>query len=257
MMYPYNFFMYPYFPTNCDKPPTIYALLQSIVNFGKEDKTKIKNLAKEGHSKVFDFEYPLSDTINKDDFEINILNHFLKRRIGFETMTDFQIHLCSKLNEIMPMYNKILDAMENWNIFASEKITHELTSTRKIDSKNQNSSTTNNEVSSESTTSDDNISDRRFSDMPENEITDVQDGTYMSKYSYDTDNRDISEESNSSGSSETNQSGTNNTNDDNYLHEETIKSKSNPELMIQYMEKIANIYTLIYKDLDCLFYQLV
>ena len=50
-----------------NKPPTIYFLLESIVNYGKDEKTKIKDLAREGHSRVFDFEYPISNNISKKD----------------------------------------------------------------------------------------------------------------------------------------------------------------------------------------------
>lgn len=39
---------FPFLPNNNDKPPTIYAILNSIVNFGVEedDQTKIRDLAK-------------------------------------------------------------------------------------------------------------------------------------------------------------------------------------------------------------------
>ena len=47
-----------------NKPPTIYFLLESIVNYGKDDKTKIKDLAREGHSRVFNFEYPISNSMD-------------------------------------------------------------------------------------------------------------------------------------------------------------------------------------------------
>ena len=70
MLYDNYFFTRPPFiPANCDKPPTIYSILESIVNYGKEDKTKIKDLAKEGRQTIFDFDYPLSSTITKEDFE--------------------------------------------------------------------------------------------------------------------------------------------------------------------------------------------
>ena len=55
MIYPYidnNYFMfYPPIPGNCSKPPTLYSILESIVNYGKDDKTKIKDLAKVGRFK--------------------------------------------------------------------------------------------------------------------------------------------------------------------------------------------------------------
>ena len=65
----YNKFIYPFIyppaPDDYNLPPTLYSLLNSIVNFDKEDKTKIKDLAMSGKYKIFDFEYPLSDNINK------------------------------------------------------------------------------------------------------------------------------------------------------------------------------------------------
>ena len=89
-----NFIMNP-------KPPTIYAILNSIANYGKLEYTKIRELAKATHEEIFDFDYELSDKLNKEDFEIDILNHYMERRIGFDTVTSFQLHLENKLHEIL------------------------------------------------------------------------------------------------------------------------------------------------------------
>ena len=43
----------------------------------------------------------LFQRIDKDKFEIQILNHFLMRRIGSDTVTAFQIKLEDKLNSIL------------------------------------------------------------------------------------------------------------------------------------------------------------
>ena len=99
------------------EPPTIYSILNSYVNFSKETPEKIKNLAKTGRAVIFDFDYPLTSNIDKESFECMILNHFLMRRIGYETFTAFNIALNVKLNEIMPTYNimyeKQKDILEN------------------------------------------------------------------------------------------------------------------------------------------------
>ena len=113
----YGGFLVPFVPCINERPPTIYSLLESIVNYGKDDKTKIKDLASAGRSTIFDFDYPLSNKITKEDFEKMILNHFLMRRIGFETLTAFKIQLNVKLNEIMPMYNKLIDLLYSENAF--------------------------------------------------------------------------------------------------------------------------------------------
>lgn len=273
-MFP-NYFLFPYFmpyiPNDLDRPVTVYALLESLVNYGKEDKTKIRNLAKEGRTKIFDFDYPLSNYVNKEEFETNILNHFIKRRIGFQTVTDFKIHLEVKLNEIMPMYNKMFDVLENWNIFESEKTIHDSNANRDVDTTSNNSSERNTENTNKTTTELSNetsnntnvTDDKRYSQLPQSEIQNVQNASYLTDYTY-TQNETTSEDnSTSNGSSNatnnTNENfeenGSNKTKDKNIVHEETIKT--NPTLMYEYLEKMKNIYSMIYKDLDCLFYQLI
>ena len=76
-----DYFWFPKIPENCDKPPTLYSIMNSIVNFGKEDKEKIKDLAKYSREIIFDFDYPLSEKIDKEEFECMILNHYMMRRI--------------------------------------------------------------------------------------------------------------------------------------------------------------------------------
>ena len=56
---------YPWIPTDYNLPPTLYSILNSLANFNVEEKTKIKDLAKYCRSTFFDFDYPLSDNINK------------------------------------------------------------------------------------------------------------------------------------------------------------------------------------------------
>ncbi len=51
-----------------------------------------------------------------------ILNKFLTRRIGFDTVTAFKIQLNVKMNEIMPKFNKLFNSLENWDIFNDGEI---------------------------------------------------------------------------------------------------------------------------------------
>ena len=106
MWFPY--LITPMFPTNCDEPPTLYALMNSICNFGKEDKTNIYNLAKGARTTIFDFTYPLSSHVNKEDFEIMILNHYIMRRIGFETPTAFKIALKEEIDTLINRKKSLL-----------------------------------------------------------------------------------------------------------------------------------------------------
>lgn len=214
-----------------DEPPTVYALLNSYVNFGKETPVKISDLAKTGRGMFFDFDYPLASGISKEDFETMILNHFLMRRIGYETVTAFKIALNVKLNEIMPLYNKLFESIENWNLFNDG----ETISRTSID--NGSSSSTNN-------TTTNTTSDRRYSSTPQNQIQDVRDGKYVSEYNYDTDNGSSNNTSNMLNNNTTN---------------ETINRSPADKMMLysEFLKNRQNIYTMIFKDLDSLFYQII
>lgn len=233
----------PFIPIMNEKPPTIYSLLQSIVNYGKDEQTKIKDLASEGRTTIFDFDYPLSNKITKEEFETIILNHFLMRRIGFDTLTAFKIQLNVKLNEIMPMYNKLIDLLYK-NIDLGEITEKTGTDNRTVDN------TTSNSLSNTSNTTHQNISDRRNSNTPQNQLDNIRDGKYVTEYNYDTDNSTNQDTSSTTGSSESNT-------EDNNVYQETTKRVNLLDEYIKVNEEIKNIYTMIFKDLECLFYQLV
>ena len=231
----YPFPIMPWLPTNCDLPPTLKSLMNSICNYGKEEKTNIFNLAKGSRETIFNFDYPLSDKVNREDCEIMILNHFIHRRIGFDTPTEFRIALNVKLNEIMPRYNKLFDMLDGWDLYSAGEVTTRVQT-------DNGSNTLNNTTANNSSST----SDRRNSQMPQNEIEDVRDGNYMTDYNYDTNIDSGTVTSNSNGTS------ANTTN-------ETITRSPSDKIRIykEFMENIDNIYSLIFKDLDSLFYGLV
>ena len=225
----YPFIPIPAYP-DYNIPPTIYRLLNSIVNYGEEEQTKIKDLADAGRSEIFDFDYHLSTHITKKDFECMILNHFLMRRIGYDTLNAFKIALNVKLNEIMPMYNKMFDMLEGWDLFNDGE-----TVSRTVTDSGSNSLN--------NTTTSNNTSDRRYSDAPQDKLEDVRDGSYVSDYNYDTDNGTVT--SNSTG------------NDSRTTNEEITRTPSDKiKIYKEFMESKTSIYEMIFKDLDVLFYGL-
>lgn len=227
--------IFPRIPRDNPKPPTIYQILEAIVNYGKEERTGTRNLAREGRNKIFDFDYPLTENISKEEFETMILNKFMMRRIGFETITAFKIQLCVKLNEIMPMYNKMFDFLDGWDIFKDGEVT-----TRDKDYNGSSNINSNVNVNSNNT------SDRRNSELPQDELDNIKDGKYMTNYNLDTD--DSSSNSNSASSSS----------DRNNEHEVISRTPSDKmTLYKELMNNKKNIYSMIFKDLDSLFYQIV
>ncbi len=254
----YNFMFVPFIPPNCDKPPTMYQILNSIVNGDKEeeDYTKIKDLANAGRTTIFNFSYPLSSHISKEDFESLILKHYMMRRIGFDTVTAFRINLDAKLNEIMPMYNKMFDSLDNWNIFNDgEKITR-IGSDSTIENSTQNStSETTNELQNASNTETNTENDRRFSDTPQDRISDIKDGKYVTDFTYEQGKNTSEDTSTSSGTSSNETNNTNATTGSKQYNETIEHTNANKiEIMKEMQENIKSIYSLIFKDLDILFY---
>lgn len=248
MMYNSYFypFLFPYMPTMINLPPTVYSLLESIVNYGKDEKTKIKDLAKEGRTTFFDFDYPLTNNITKEQFETMILNKFIMRRIGYDTLTAFKLQLNVKLNSIMPIYNKMFDALENWNIFNDGEVTTETGTDER-----QTTNTTQNTLSNSSTTQSSSTSDRRNSELPQDQLENLRDGSYVGNYNYDTDTATGTDSSTSNGSA------TSNGTDNNEYTKEIRRSPADKIAIMKEMQtNINNIYEMIFKDLECLFYQL-
>lgn len=226
----YPFIIPPAYP-DYNLPPTLYRLLNSIVNFDEDEQTKIKNLAAAGREEIFDFSYPLSENVTKEDFEVMILNHFLMRRIGYDTLNAFKIALNVKLNEIMPMYNKMFDMLDGWDIFNDGEITSRTVTDAGSNSLNN-------------TTTSQNTSDRRYSDTPQQQLTNVRDGKYITDYNYDTDNGTTSSTSSGTDSRNTTERITRTPSDKMRLYKEFIENKK-------------SIMTMIFEDLESLFYGLV
>ena len=218
--------IYPFIPVDYNIPPTLYSIMNSLANYD-EDKTKIRDLASATHEKIFDFYYPLSENINKKDFECMILNKFMRRRIGYETMTAFKIALEVKLNEILPMYNKLFDMLEGWDLFSDgERVTN-------VVYENGESSVINNATTT---------TDNRYSDTPQGHIENIRDGSYMSDYTYNQGNTNATT-----------------TGSDNRNKNEVITKTPADKIKIykEFIENRNSIMSMIFNDLESLFYQLV
>ena len=235
----FHYMMMPLFRNINTEPPTLYSLMNSIVNYNNPSPVKISELSKNARTTIFNFDYPLSSKVTKEEFEVMILNKFMQRRIGFQTFTAWQLQLNVKLNEIMPLYNKLFDALDGWDLFNDgEQVTRDVTDNRVIDG-------TSTQIGSGTTNQ---TSDKRYSELPQNQITDVQNGTYLTTYNYDTD----------TGTTTQNSSTTTKSDDTGNL-KETIKRSPSDKIKIyqEFIQNKNNIYTMIFKDLDTLFYQIV
>ncbi len=208
------------------RPPLLCDLLNSLVNFTKpeNEKVKLSQIPTAAAPLVFDFEYPLSTNVDKNKFESMILKKFYTRRIAYETFTLWKMQLDVKLNEIMPVYNKLFDSMSNWNLFNDGE-----NYTRTINNESETSTSAQNNVTNT----------RKFSNLPQNEINDIENNSYMTDYTKE----------NNSGTSSGSGKGSSDT-------VETYKKDVSNKIDIynKFLEERRHIMTLIFKDLDSLFY---
>lgn len=219
-----------------EKPPTLKHILESIVNFDNSTPVGLSELAKLGRSKIFSFDYDLSeDLFTKEEFECSILNHFIKRRIGFETVGAFKLELEVKINEILPQINILIKTYKELNTYGL--VNKEIRDKNELNyyTKNSTGSSTNNTEY-----------DNRYSKTPQNRIEDVKDGSYVTDYTFNTTNN-----TNNSNLED-------NANDDLSLHEVVEKLNGDSVLKsLQMIENTKNIYTIVFNELECLFYNLI
>ena len=78
----------------------------------------VNDIIERARPKIFDFSYPIFDAEYKPVLETKILKHFYTREIGLETYGLWKLKLDTKLNEIMPFYNKLYtDGLHNIDPF--------------------------------------------------------------------------------------------------------------------------------------------
>lgn len=199
-----------------DEPPELYYIMRSIADYEKKwsDQTPLAELAGKCRQVFFYDSYPLNSNVIKEQFEIDILNHFLHRRINFDTVAAFKVALITKLREIMPGYNLMFELI-NSDIFTdvateqfdsrkdneggyttdktggytTDKVggynTDINSTTLSEENTNKNASKAggfNEQVSNNST------EDLRNSDTPQNRLGDIRDGEYVSEYNYNQRN---------------------------------------------------------------------
>lgn len=235
---------------------------------------KIDDVITKAIPKIFDFDFPMFDESYRTVLERKILKHFYTREICEETVGLWKLRLDTRLNEIMPYYNKLYQSelLEFNPLYTSN-----LTRKRKTDldskrSENENindtsssNRTTGNNVSvntsnngtvdstnTTTTTGTDNgtsnnTSTDLYSDTPQGSLSGIESNTYLTNARKVTDvgsttsntsnNSSTTDkvESGETGSSKTVENGTDKTND---TYERTRGNSNNLLSTEDYLESV-------------------
>ena len=72
--------------------------------------SQMDDVMQKARPKIFNFDYPIFDPAYKPTLEYKIMRHFWTQEICEETYGLWKLRLQTKLNEIMPYYNKLYEA---------------------------------------------------------------------------------------------------------------------------------------------------
>ena len=233
--------------------------------------------------KIFTFTFPIFDENYRTVLEKKILKHFYTREICEETVGLWKLRLDTKLNEIMPYYNKLY---KSELLEFNPLYTANLTRTKKTDydsnrneNENINDTTNNNGTTNSANESSvkgtgsgtsSNTGTDLYSDTPQGSLTGVDSETYLTNARKTTDSgttsSTTSNTSNATGSITSTESNTYSrlrgntdalTSTENYL--ETVvgfEGTDGSELLMKYRETFLNIDVMILNELEDLFFGL-
>lgn len=234
---------------------------------------KVSEVIDKSRTNIFSFDYPIFDTNYKRILETKILKHYYTQEIAFESVGTWLLKLDTKLNEIMPYYNKLYNSeLIKFNPLHDVDVTRKhnregkdvkniIGKTISNDSGNGTSNTT---QTNSSNVTENNTNRQLYSDTPQGALTGVENEKYLTNATKNTENNSKQGSNNYKSDTKnnyTNNSTKNNTNNetinstDDYL--ETVVGKqgtgSMSQMLIKYRETFLNIDKMIIDDLSDLF----
>lgn len=106
-------------------------------------------------TQIFNFQYPLFDPSQKQDFETKFIYHFYTRSLGFETPALFLFKLEEAIKLVMPYYNEFLKyQIADLDPFQDIDITEIFERTLNTDTTENNNVTVSNTTTTENNTTD-------------------------------------------------------------------------------------------------------
>lgn len=201
--------------------------------------------------KVFDFDFPIFDESYRLVLEKKILKHFYTREIGLETVGLWKLKLEDKMNEIMPYLNKfyamyVKEVNPEYNYDLTRHHNGSSDRTENLRSDNYNHAKSDSDGTSNG--------QQLYSDTPQNTLSDVQNGKYLTNATFDKGSNHVEGESFGDGWT----TGDNKIKDiDDYY--ETVQGRSGVllgEVWKKFKEGFFNVDKMLFDELEVLFMQL-
>lgn len=216
------------------------------------DGASVGEVISSARTHIFDFDYPIFDEAYKEVLETKILRHFYTREIGLETVGLWKLKLETRMNDIMPYYNKLYESEliefnpmydTNYTKSGSESLSQsEITSLSTSESESISSSVENS-----------NSAWNLYQDTPQNGLSDVESMAYLTNATKDTSTTNGS--SLQTTSSQRGQSGGREALDSKGYLESIVGYRGNnpSKLLKDYRDTFLNIDLMIIGQLENLF----
>lgn len=208
-------------------------------------------------------EFQTFDPSHRDELADRIIDHFYFREIGFETAAQFAWHMRRTLNEIMPFYNKMYEAVGNLGDILNEiDVTYTNNWEQKASEARASSGTSEDTATSDGTVGVDGSTHSRnvYQDTPMSMLDDspssVESLQYATSVTYDdgTSTTDTATHSRSTGSGRTTGESTGSkASDGTGVRTERGHRTSPAVLLKQYRDNIINVDMQVIGELETLF----
>lgn len=168
-----------------------YAGLDESVGYDEVD-----NVVEASRRQIFG-NYPIFDENYRAILESKILKHYYTREISEETVGLWKLRLNNRMNEIMPYFNKLYNSeLIEFNPLYDVDLTRDFkrknNHTQRDDINGRGNATATENDSGESS----GVSWNKFNDTPQGAITGLDNDTYITSATKDTDNRNYNNSTN-------------------------------------------------------------
>lgn len=231
----------------------------------------VDNVIDESYDKIFDFNFPIFDELYRSALEKKILKHFYTREIAYETVGLWKLKLATKMNEIMPYYNKLyLSELIEFNPLYTKNIRKDghkeneeeySKSGTKTETKNKN-----NTEGGSNTRNENGVNWDMYSDTPQGSIANME--WLDDRSAYLTNARKLTDNSNrtdtfgktnsevTTGGHTTTDGGNRSGNGDYWETISGYENKNPSKSIMEYRKTFLNIDMMIIEELEDLFFQL-
>lgn len=187
--------------------------------------------------KIFNFDFPIYDESYRSTFEDKLIRHFYFHEINITSIGRWKFMLREKLNLIMPVYNKMYEAVA---IKYDPLIDTQMHETYTRNNNLTSDSSTNGNVTQKDTSNNSQV----YSDLPQ---TTLHGGDYATNSTQNEGTANSTQNASQTANATSN-------NKETYEHDNTgFSSRSQQALLMEYYESLRNVDEMVFNELRELF----